>query len=547
MCGFLIHPTNEKITPSESLRLRGPDFFQEILFKNLTFKHWRLTIVGNNKFGNQPKHNKDFVMVFNGEIYNYKSLAKKFNLSKKSYLSDTECIFELFEKFKNYMEFIKLFNGHFSIVLYIKNNNTFLFLKDQMGVKPLFFYKQNRNIFLCSDLRTLVNFKKEKISVPNFYEDLVFGGQTGERTSFNSIYSSLPGFIYSFKEGVLKKERIEKFFIPKKYSLEEIIEKNIKLQFQNNVYSALLVSSGIDSRILKSKIKDIGKIDSYTLVSKKLGLDKEDINDDLDTFKINVDSYINKNFFIRSLKAYSGIPAHDNFFALSFIYKSLSDKIYKSKKVRLKVCFTGEGADEYFGGYGRYRALANYLNNTCSVIDSNWISKLKKISPNWIYLMNSRLNVNELEWLQKHINLESVIAMHLQDYQINTKKNLLDEMANYDQNTNLIYSLKKQDISGMMSSVEVRVPFVNQDLFTISKMKGLVEVKNNVTKNKLRKIAKKLNINQNKKIGFPTNNIQNFYKNINETKNIYFKKIYQKMPNRIKSSIVWTNIINDFR
>ena len=547
MCGFLIHPVNEKITPSESLRLRGPDFFQEIIFKNLIFKHWRLAIVGDNEFGTQPKYNNDFVMVFNGEIYNYRFLAKKFNLSKKSFLSDTECVFELFEKFKNYMDFIKLFNGHFSIVLYIKKRNTFIFLKDQMGVKPLFFFQKKKNIFLCSDLRTLVNFVKEKISKENFFEDLIFGGQTGERTSFNSIYSSLPGFIYSFKEGALKKERIEKFFIPKNYSLEKIIEKNIKLQFQNNVYSALLVSSGIDSRIIKTKIKSIGKIDSYTLFSKKLGLDKEDINNDLDTIKINVDSYINKDFFIKSLKAYCGIPAHDNFFALSLIYKYLSDKIYKLKKARLKVCYTGEGADEYFGGYGRYRALANYLNNTCSEIESNWISSLKKISPNWIYLMNSRLNVNELGWLHKHINLEDVIEMHLQDYKKNTKKNLLDEMANYDQNTNLIYSLKKQDVSGMMSSVEVRVPFVNQDLFTISNMKGLVEIKNNITKNKLRKIAKKLKINQNKKIGFPVNNVQNFYTNVNESNNFYFKKIHKKIPNRIKSTIVWTNIINDFK
>ena len=60
-----------------------------------------------------------------------------------------------------------------------------------------------------------------------------------------------------------------------------------------------MVSSGIDSRIIKKKINEIGKIDSYTLFSKKLGLDSEDINNDYDTHKINVDPYINDIFFIK--------------------------------------------------------------------------------------------------------------------------------------------------------------------------------------------------------------------------------------------------------
>ena len=135
--------------------------------------------------------------------------------------------------------------------------------------------------------------------------------------------------------------------------------------------------------------------------------------------------------------------------------------------------------------------------------------------------------------------------MHLQDYKINSKRDLLDEMKNYDQNTNLIYALKKQDISGMMSSVEVRVPFINQDFFNLSQKKNLVEIKKNITKNKLRKIAKKLNIMQNKKIGFPIRSIKNQYLNIPINNNIYFKKILGKMPNRIKSSITWANILNE--
>jgi asparagine synthase (glutamine-hydrolysing) len=545
MCGFLIHSLKNNIKPSESLQLRGPDSFQEILFNNLIFKHWRLTIVGNNDFGSQPKFNQKLIMLFNGEIFNYKFLAKKFNLSKKSHFSDTECIFELFNKYKNYDDFIKLFNGHFSVVLYVKKDDSFVFFRDQMGVKPLYFFNKSKSIFLCSDLRTLVNFKKEKISKENFFEDLVFGGQTGERTSFSNIYSSLPGFLYLFKNGILKKKKIVSNLNFKTNSIEKIIEKNVKLQYQTDVHSAILVSSGIDSRIIKKKINEIGKIDSYTLFSKKLGLDSEDINNDYDTHKINVDPYINDIFFIKCLKAYSGIPAHDNFFALSYIYKSLSDKILKKENKKLKICYTGEGADEYFGGYGRYRAIAGYLGKKINKNDFIWISSLKKISKNWLYLMNSRLNVEELQWLQKHKKIDDIIEMHLQDYKINSKRDLLDEMKNYDQNTNLIYALKKQDISGMMSSVEVRVPFINQDFFNLSQKKKLVEIKKNITKNKLRKIAKKLNIMQNKKIGFPIRSIKNQYLNIPINNNIYFKKILGKMPDRIKSSITWANILNE--
>ena len=234
-------------------------------------------------------------------------------------------------------------------------------------------------------------------------------------------------------------------------------------------------------------------------------------------------------------------------FLLYHTYTNLFQiKYSKKKNKKLKICYTGEGADEYFGGYGRYRAIAGYLDKKICRNDFVWISTLKKISPNWLYLMNSRLNIEELQWLQKHKKLDDIIEMHLQDYKIGSKRDLLDEMKNYDQNTNLIYALKKQDISGMMSSVEVRIPFINQDFYHLSQKKNLVEIKKNITKNKLRKIAKKLNIMQNKKIGFPIKNIKNLHLNVPINHNVYFKKISEQIPSRIKSSIAWTNIINDF-
>jgi asparagine synthetase B (glutamine-hydrolysing) len=272
-------------------------------------------------------------------------------------------------------------------------------------------------------------------------------------------------------------------------------------QAKTEVPTACLVSSGIDSNIIKQLIPKTEPIYFVCAVSDDLAFNKNDINKDEDTILLPIKGESEFQDFREWILAYGTVPAHNNYFALCILYREISADSSLNKPRRIKVALTGEGADEYFGGYGRYKELKKYLAGR----DSIWINTLKSLSDQWVFLMNTRLHHSSLCWLKENgVNIDSVVKSHVSDTSCNLNENIsLKLMSQYDIQTNLRYGLHKQDISGMLSSIEVRVPMVTQQLHNKAYDGSMANATPILSKLRLQTIAKRLGIEQPKKIGFP--------------------------------------------
>ena len=171
MCGFFIEfrkkdkKLNKKLflSNAEKLSHRGPDDFGTIFLRNFSAKFYRLSIIDLSWRGHQPMKTRDerFVILYNGEIYNYKDLKRKYNLKPKGN-SDTEIILLLFEKIGPNM--VKELEGMFSIVIFDSLKNKCHFFRDRFGIKPLYYLDLVEKVLLSSEIKPLLNYTKNIIN-----------------------------------------------------------------------------------------------------------------------------------------------------------------------------------------------------------------------------------------------------------------------------------------------------------------------------------------------------------------------------------------------
>ena len=140
------------------MKNRGPDSSKYLHFKiqnkNLYLFHTRLKVIDLYDRSNQPleKHNK--IIIYNGEIYNFKELKVKFNLTTKSN-SDTEILLELFVKLN--LDCLKLLNGIFAFIIFDNIEKKVYCVRDRLGVKPLYFLNTGSSYYFCSEIKGLLN------------------------------------------------------------------------------------------------------------------------------------------------------------------------------------------------------------------------------------------------------------------------------------------------------------------------------------------------------------------------------------------------------
>ena len=161
MCGFSgyfsINKKNKftNISQYHSLKHRGPDEYN--IFKNDNFycRFYRLNIIGGTD-GRQPmiSKNKRFLMVFNGEIYNFKELSEEYLPSKQNYKSDTKVLLELFSKYG--LKIIEKINGMFNSFIRLKKKKIYL-IRDRLGTKPLYYAFKNGDLYFSSEIKGILS------------------------------------------------------------------------------------------------------------------------------------------------------------------------------------------------------------------------------------------------------------------------------------------------------------------------------------------------------------------------------------------------------
>ena len=270
MCGFYAYISKKKIDPIINKKIddldfflahRGPDSQKKIVGSNYIFKHWRLQIQDLDARSNQPFYDKSSLLLFNGEIYNYKKIKKKLEQNYNfETTGDTEVLFKalsILGKDKT----LNLLEGMFSFLHFDKNSKEIFLARDRFGQKPLYYYIDKSKFIISSEIKAIISTLKKKeteidiLQIEKYlYENKYMSGCD---TNFLNIKQLDLGECLSFKNFELK---IEKY-----YTKKNIYKKKIK--FTNNHFKKALIET-VGKHMIADKeicISLSGGIDSQSL------------------------------------------------------------------------------------------------------------------------------------------------------------------------------------------------------------------------------------------------------------------------------------------
>ncbi|MCB0381212.1 MAG: asparagine synthetase B, partial [Flavobacteriales bacterium] len=165
MCGIVGIYSIEQVFSEEKIKLmtstlihRGPDAGGVYVEGNIALGHRRLSILDLSNNANQPmvSHNGRYVMVYNGEVYNYRDIAaelKQIHQIDFKTSSDSEVILEAFSHYG--MSFVEKLNGMFAIAIYDKQLQELFLIRDRIGIKPLYYFKQGNDVMFASEIKAI--------------------------------------------------------------------------------------------------------------------------------------------------------------------------------------------------------------------------------------------------------------------------------------------------------------------------------------------------------------------------------------------------------
>ena len=270
MCGFVgIINKNKQEVNSNLLRKmaatihhRGPDEDGIFIDGNIGFFHKRLIIIDLST-GQQPMTFNNCTIVFNGEIYNYIELREDLIRKKHQFktTSDTEVMLHLYIEYGD--DFVNLLNGMFAFIIFDKSKNKLFIARDHFGIKPLYWYQDDRKIVFGSEIKALLA-HPGIVAEPdseNLYEYLTFQFILGEGTMFRNISKVQPGHymtidIASWKINKVKywvpnfkidQFHTEEYFIAE---LQKILDETISQQLRSDVPVGTYLSGGLDSSLV---------------------------------------------------------------------------------------------------------------------------------------------------------------------------------------------------------------------------------------------------------------------------------------------------------
>jgi len=346
----------------DSMFHRGIDYQDIKSNSKATFGFNRLSIE-NTAINDQPLLKDNVLVVFNGEIYNYKNLIKEYKLNAQT---EIEVLYELWKKFG--IEFVKKLDGMFAIAVFDKK--LYLF-RDEFGKKPLYFTK--RGIF-ASEIKAILPFVEKNINFDALAEYLAYNSSLAPNTIYEEIYKLPAGCYYDgeikrwydFERMENKKWRMENA----KEKLEELLIKSIEKRLQGDVEIGSLLSGGVDSSLIAAIVSQKRKIKTFSI-----GYDGFENYDERKYAKIVANhigsehfeiNYSKKDFFYHFDKVLEDMDepiADSSFFPANFL----------ASKIPLKVVLSGEGSDELFLGYRRYEEYSEFFS--AFVPNKKWLKK----------------------------------------------------------------------------------------------------------------------------------------------------------------------------
>ena len=508
MCGFagVLGELNSDIrdsflTSSNKINYRGPDDNSIFDEENLLINFFRLSIIDIDQ-GNQPKKSSDnrYTLFFNGEIYNYIEL--KDDLIKEGVQfeteSDTEVLLQVFVNFG--LEGIKKLSGMFSICLIDNFENTIYLIRDQFGIKPLYYLIDEGKFFFSSEAKVLYDFSKRELHEEGLMDYLAFQFYLETEKLIKNVNEIQPGHYLKIDKNNHNYENI-KYFEPTFYSenennindLKNAIEKSIEKQIRADVRVGTQLSGGLDSSIITSITSNYvdnliafhgyfpGASEKFSEVSYAEEV-AQHCNIELIKVPITKDDFIENFSTLIEVLDYPivGPGALPQFM------------VDKEASKHVKVILTGQGGDEIFAGYARY--LLNYLEQTIkgtiySTNNKQYLLNLNNISgslpslKSYIPLLREmwkkdlflspenryfHLLFREIpdDWFVKKNDFHKQKEKFLETFNQIKEKSLINTMIHFDSKFVLTGLLHVEDRISMYHSLESRVPLLDQDVYT---------------------------------------------------------------------------------
>ncbi|MCX7955374.1 MAG: asparagine synthase (glutamine-hydrolyzing) [Bacteroidales bacterium] len=498
MCGIfgfhseLIQLTTEEINNIKlSLHHRGPDNVNCFQKNNFTFIHSRLKIIDTSDKANQPlfSASKRYLIVYNGEIYNFKEIKKTYNL-KTITNSDTEVLVEFFSKKGNTIW--QELNGMFAGAIFDIENNKITLFRDRMGIKPLFYYLDNYVFAFASEIKTLLccNYIRSNISfnksILPYY--LHLGFVPSPFTAFTNIFK-FPSATYAeyYKSNITfynywditniytNKLRNEKEIL---VILKTLIEDAVKSHLVSDVPYGIFLSGGIDSSLITCVAsKYVSNLKTFTI-----GFTEQKYNESI--FAKKIANYVgtkHNEYILNQSEALNYIEEIINTYDEPFADSSAIPTMIVSKLAReqVKMILCGEGGDELFLGYGSYKwakilgnKLVKYLRlpiyYLLKSVNSN---KYRRVAYHFYFTKNNYLSPQILSQELYFFSIKEINnILHKEppmEFKLPYYPNLLDEQIIF----NIMYYLQdnllvKTDRATMKYSLEARVPFL--DIYLIN-------------------------------------------------------------------------------
>ncbi|MGL5023152.1 MAG: asparagine synthase (glutamine-hydrolyzing) [Cetobacterium sp.] len=505
MCGICGFISKERVSKNDlkkmndAIAYRGPDSqgysLDEINETRIGLAHRRLAIMDLSPLGHQPMYSNDknIVVIFNGEIYNFKDIKK--DLEKRGYIfssnSDTEVIVKGYEEYG--IDIIQKLNGMFAISILDKKNKELYLIRDHLGVKPLYFYKKNENLIFGSELKAIMEYphfiKEIDENVLDTY--LYHGYITGDKSIFKNTYKLLPGHYLKYKNGEITIKNywsIKKSFENRevksfsenewKEKIKSHLESSIKDRMISDVPIGAFLSGGIDSTLIVSIMQKLSKVPIKTFT---IGFEDQKYNEANEAKKIaeylgtdHTEHYItleNVKEIIENIPKYYDEPFADS----SQIPTMLVSKLARKK---VTVSLSGDGGDELFCGYSsydHYLSLEKYKKLSKIL---NYIPKKKKVIKvinnkyTHAFYFNNTNNIINAGYLN-YLNKESLIK-NLKNKKRENNYFKLNELTDQTQEKGMLRDLitylpddvlTKVDRASMTFSLESRAPYVDDYKF----------------------------------------------------------------------------------
>jgi len=355
---------------------RGPDGSGVYQDGNVWLGHARLSILDLSSAGSQPMKTRDdrFVVTYNGEIYNFRELAAERGLRDLRSRSDTEVVLELFAS--EGVAALPDFNGMFAFAVYDKQRRKIWLVRDRTGIKPLYYRMDAAGFAFCSEIKGIaaLNPGTPACNVAGLHEWLYYGNTLGGRTLYAGIQQLLPGHFleldldtfdckvaeyHSFRQrqGVAVTAPVEGHAV----QIRALLEQAVKRQLVSDVPVGVFLSGGVDSSAIAAFAARhyLGRLATYSVgfdfagnaselprarrTAERFGTDHHEIH----IGGADVPAIVEKMVY------HHDMPFSD---AANIPLYMMSEKIRPHTKVVLQ----GDGGDELFGGYRRYSTLRYY-------------------------------------------------------------------------------------------------------------------------------------------------------------------------------------------